>query len=186
MWEYMNKLEKALIILLGVAMLGVITVPLVYLVKVAKTPKLEGIVSRIIENGEKTEVFFEDGKSASFSKPCVQPRVALEIGDRLKYIISEDGGAECWSVSSSSDRAAKNALYEQRTGVKDVIARIEFGYFHYFKYGDASVLFTNGETKVFSLANNPQMACAEVGDTIVYKMKKNTAHCVSLIPPATE
>ena len=177
-------MEKALIILLGVAMLGVITVPLVYLVKVAKTPKLEGIVSRIIENGEKTEVFFEDGKSASFSK-CGEI-VSLEVGDTLKYIISEDGGAECWSVSSSSDRAAKRALYEQRTGVKGVIARIEFGYFHSFKYGDASVLFTDGETKVFSLANNPQMACAEVGDTIVYKMKKNTAHCVSLIPPATE
>lgn len=177
-------MEKALIILLGVAMLGVITVPLVYLVKVAKTPKLEGIVSRIIENGEKTEVFFEDGKSASFSK-CGEI-VSLEVGDTLKYIISEDGGAECWSVSSSSDRAAKRALYEQRTGVKGVIARIEFGYFHSFKYGDASVLFTDGETKVFSLANNPQMACAEVGDTIVYKMKKNTAHCVSLIPPVTE
>lgn len=185
MWEYMNKLEKALIILLGVAMLGVITVPLVYLVKVAKTPKLEGIVSRIIENGEKTEVFFEDGKSASFSK-CGEI-VSLEVGDTLKYI-SEDGGAECWEVRSSSDRAAKRALYEQRTGVrvKGVIARIEFGYFHSFKYGDASVLFTDGETKVFSLANNPQMACAEVGDTIVYKMKKNTAHCVSLIPPVTE
>lgn len=179
MWEYMNKLEKALIILLGVAMLGVITVPLVYLVKVAKTPKLEGIVSRIIENGEKTEVFFEDGKSASFSK-CGEI-VSLEVGDTLKYIISEDGGAECWSVSSSSDRAAKRALYEQRTGVKGVIARIEFGYFHSFKYGDASVLFTDGETKVFSLANNPQMACAEVGDTLVYKGNR----CVSFRPHLT-
>lgn len=181
MWEYMNKIEKAFIIALGVAMLGLISVPLGYLV----TPKLEGIVSRIIENGEKTEVFFEDGKSASFSK-CGEI-VSLEVGDTLKYI-SEDGGAECWEVRSSSDRAAKRALYEQRTGVrvKGVIARIEFGYFHSFKYGDASVLFTDGETKVFSLANNPQMACAEVGDTIVYKMKKNTAHCVSLIPPATE
>ncbi|MDD7313267.1 MAG: hypothetical protein PUH03_02795 [bacterium] len=177
----MNKIEKAFIIALGVAMLGLISVPLGYLV----TPKLEGIVSRIIENGEKTEVFFEDGKSASFSK-CGEI-VSLEVGDTLKYI-SEDGGAECWEVRSSSDRAAKRALYEQRTGVrvKGVIARIEFGYFHSFKYGDASVLFTDGETKVFSLANNPQMACAEVGDTIVYKMKKNTAHCVSLIPPATE
>lgn len=181
MWEYMNKIEKAFIIALGVAMLGLISVPLGYLV----TPKLEGIVSRIIENGEKTEVFFEDGKSASFSK-CGEI-VSLEVGDTLKYI-SEDGGAECWEVRSSSDRAAKRALYEQRTGVrvKGVIARIEFGYFHSFKYGDASVLFTDGETKVFSLANNPQMACAEVGDTIVYKMKKNTAHCVSLIPPVTE
>ena len=179
----MNKLEKALIILLGmlgVAMLGVISVPLVYLVKVAKTPKLEGVVSQIIETEEKTEVFFEDGKSASFSKPCVQPIVALEIGDTLTYI-SEDGGAECWSVSSSSDRAAKRALYEQRTGVKGVIARIEFGYFHSFKYGDASVLFTNGETKVFSLANNPQMACAEVGDTLVYKGNR----CVSFRPHLT-
>ena len=181
MWEYMNKIEKAFIIALGVAMLGLISVPLGYLV----TPKLEGIVSRIIENGEKTEVFFEDGKSASFSK-CGEI-VSLEVGDTLKYI-SEDGGAECWEVRSSSDRAAKRALYEQRTGVrvKGVIARIEFGYFHSFKYGDASVLFTDGETKVFSLASNPQMACAEVGDTIVYKMKKNTAHCVSLIPPVTE
>ena len=181
MWEYMNKIEKAFIIALGVAMLGLISVPLGYLV----TPKLEGIVSRIIENGEKTEVFFEDGKSASFSK-CGEI-VSLEVGETLKYS-SEDGGAECWEVRSSSDRAAKRALYEQRTGVrvKGVIARIEFGYFHSFKYGDASVLFTDGETKVFSLANNPQMACAEVGDTIVYKMKKNTAHCVSLIPPATE
>lgn len=183
MWEYMNKLEKALIIAFGVMSLALLSAPLVYL---ATVPKFEGVVSQIMETEEKTEVFFEDGKSASFSKPCVQPIVALEIGDTLKYIISEDGGAECWSVSSSSDRAAKNALYEQRTGVKGVIARIEFGYFHSFKYGDASVLFSDGETKVFSLANNPQMACAEVGDTIVYKMKKNTAHCVSLIPPVTE
>lgn len=180
MWEYMNKIEKAFIIALGVAMLGLISIPLGYLV----TPKFEGIVSRIIENGEKTEVFFEDGKSASFSK-CGEI-VSLEVGDTLKYIISEDGGAECWEVRSSSNEADKRALYEQRTGVKGVIARIEFGYFHSFKYGDASVLFSDGETKVFSLANNPQMACAEVGDTIVYKMKKNTAHCVSLIPPVTE
>ena len=175
MWEYMNKIEKAFIIALGVAMLGVISVPLGYLI----TPKLEGIVSRIIENGEKTEVFFEDGKSASFSK--WGEIASLEVGDRLKYIISEDGGAKCWSVSSSSDRAAKRALYEQRTGVKGVIARIEFGYFHSFKYGDASVLFTDGVTKMFSLSSNPQMACAEVGDTLVYKGNR----CVSFRPHLT-
>ena len=185
MWEYMEKEEKFLVGAFGAAFLGVILVSLVYVVKDSKIPKFEGVVTQIIEDGEKTEVFFEDGKSASFSK-CGEI-VSLEVGDTLKYI-SEDGGAECWEVRSSSDRAAKRALYEQRTGVrvKGVIARIEFGYFHSFKYGDASVLFTDGETKVFSLANNPQMACAEVGDTIVYKMKKNTAHCVSLIPPATE
>lgn len=184
MWEYMNKLEKALIIAFGVMSLALLSAPLVYL---ATVPKFEGVVSQIMETEEKTTILFEDGKSTSFSKPCVQSIVSLEVGDTLKYTKKEGiYYAECWEVRSSSDRAAKNALYEQRTGVKGVIARIEFGYFHSFKYGDASVLFTNGETKVFSLANNPQMACAEVGDTIVYKMKKNTAHCVSLIPPATE
>ena len=186
MWDIMDKWTKAFIIVLGVAMLGVISVPLVYSIKEAKTPKFEGVVSQIIESEERTTILFEDGKSTFFLKPCDQRIGALEVGDTLTYISEEESryGARCRGVRSSSDEATKKALYEQRIGTrcKGVVARIEFGYLRSFRYRDASVLFTNGKTKVFSLANNPQMACAEVGDTIVYKGKR----CVSLIPHVTE
>ena len=182
MWEYMEKEEKFLVGAFGAAFLGVILVSLVYVVKDSKIPKFEGVVTQIIEDGEKTEVFFEDGTSTFFLKDCNPRIVCVEVGDTLTYR-GGDGihGAEYWGLRSSSNEADKRALYKERTGVKGVIARIEFGYLRSSRYRDASVLFTDGVTKMFSLSSNPQMACAEVGDTLVYKGNR----CVSFRPHLT-
>ncbi len=175
----MEKEEKAFVVFLVLAILAAV---FIILVVEFMTPKFEGVVSQIIETEEKTIILFEDGKSTSFLRPYETEIVSLEVGDTLKYTEDRIKGAKCRSVRSSSNEAAKRVLYKERTEVKGVIARIEFGHLRSFKYRYVGILFTDGKTKTFSLSSNPEMICAEVGDTIVYKGKR----CVSFKPHLTE
>lgn len=158
--------------------------------------EFEGVVSRIPKQSrKKTKILFDDGKFFYFSESSSPQIVCVEVGDTLKYTNKHGSRyAKCVALypvletakiknDSSVPRQYKQSKSQTGFPNTGIIGRIEFGCFENNGL-EASVIFTNGDVQIFKLFRNPQMACAEVGDTVVYELKKRRICGIIEVGPA--